>query len=800
MELLHCGLGFVPTPKWNKEIKRKEWENLFQHIRRVEWGEVYKDAEECAPENAITSKKLKVPKLSRPKTQLLEEETRTYVELVTNKLRNIEDKVNQNYRKKNNINFELRKSLQKIVKLVNQKKIVICRSDKDGKTIILNHSDYKTIIEKELEQYELIKEKNMDTHIKNKKEKAENMVLELYKNNDINETLLYNTTGFKENTNGEIQKIPGTQAKYFANMETGYVYPLFKTHKLDKDKLHSTKLQEIPTRLVQATGNTYLARITSFIEEILKPISQQYCKNIINEYCRDSKDYLTELMKWKQDIRKTNNNNLDYKIIAVDVKALYPSIPRNLITTALKDAIDQCSQITENGKEILIDITTLCLDNNFVQFQNKYFKQKTGIITGDNNSVSLANISLHYIIKNITEINTKTEIFKRFIDDILYITEDNGNSEIINGRLEEEFGKYDLKLTFREMATNKHNSQVEFLDVLHCANKNYTKNFIIKDFTKPTATNSTFINGKSFHPVHIFKGIIFGESKRLRRLNETEIGYAKSLEKLKEKCNRSGFKKFIMDEVFEIVTKYENIWNTDTQKKKIEQNNKEKENKRMSVWATSLKGIIKLNKKEKSLVTNTQIVYARPPTISTMITNYKTFTQDQEQKLEGSSKCGKCGLCGNFGSLKNMVVECGEIERKDGVKLKIKQKINCKDTGIYAARCKVCREIYVGQTSNRFSVRWNGHRSAWKEITDKGRHGYKDSVENSDKCALFLHYAKHHEEILWRKRTGMDLSKAYEVIFMERATGGRLNTAESFWITNLKANININKTFLPKIK
>ena len=193
-------------------------------------------------------------------------------------------------------------------------------------------------------------------------------------------------------------------------------------------------------------------------------------------------------------------------------------------------------------------------------------------------------------------------------------------------------------------------------------------------------------------------------------------------------------------------------------------------------------------------------VYAKPPTISTMITNYKTFTQDEAHKIEGASKCGKCGLCGNFGSLKNMVVECGEIERKDGVKLKIKQKINCKDTGIYAARCKVCREIYVGQTSNRFSVRWNGHRSAWREITDKGRHGYKDSVENSDKCALFLHYAKHHEEILWRKRTGMDLSKAYEVIFMERATGGRLNTAESFWITNLKANININKTFLPKIK
>ena len=37
-------------------------------------------------------------------------------------------------------------------------------------------------------------------------------------------------------------------------------------------------------------------------------------------------------------------------------------------------------------------------------------------------------------------------------------------------------------------------------------------------------------------------------------------------------------------------------------------NKKEEKNTKMSVWATTLKGIIKLNKKEKSIMPNAQII------------------------------------------------------------------------------------------------------------------------------------------------------------------------------------------------
>ena len=45
------------------------------------------------------------------------------------------------------------------------------------------------------------------------------------------------------------------------------------------------------------------------------------------------------------------------------------------------------------------------------------------------------------------------------------------------------------------MTTREDNGQVEFLDVLHQSCKNAKKKFIITNYVKPTAQDSTFLNG-----------------------------------------------------------------------------------------------------------------------------------------------------------------------------------------------------------------------------------------------------------------------------------------------------------------
>ena len=73
--------------------------------------------------------------------------------MITNKIRNIEPMIKNNYKTRNNLTIDLRNSLKSWKELVRQKKVVICRSDKDGKIIIINHSDYNKLIEKDLKTY-----------------------------------------------------------------------------------------------------------------------------------------------------------------------------------------------------------------------------------------------------------------------------------------------------------------------------------------------------------------------------------------------------------------------------------------------------------------------------------------------------------------------------------------------------------------------------------------------------------------------------------------------------------------------
>ena len=80
------------------------------------------------------------------------------------------------------------------------------------------------------------------------------------------------------------------------------------------------------------------------------------------------------------------------------------------------------------------DLVLLCLDNTLIKYDKLLYKQKKGIPTGENHSVSLANIAMHYVVTKIEIINKNTFLFKRFIDDIIYITKDDEKSEIINKR------------------------------------------------------------------------------------------------------------------------------------------------------------------------------------------------------------------------------------------------------------------------------------------------------------------------------------------------------------------------------
>jgi len=122
---------------------------------------------------------------------------------------------------------------------------------------------------------------------------------------------------------------------------------------------------------------------------------------------------------------------------------------------------------------------------------------KNGIVTGDNHSVSLANIAEHYTLQPIAGVLREAALFRRFIDGIIWIVTSKLSNENIRQALNSAFANSGLELTFRQACTADQKGEVEFLDVNHCITTDDDFGFVTKDFVKPTAEWIQFINGKS---------------------------------------------------------------------------------------------------------------------------------------------------------------------------------------------------------------------------------------------------------------------------------------------------------------
>ena len=150
---------------------------------------------------------------------------------------------------------------------------------------------------------------------------------------------------------------------------------------------------------------------------------------------------------------------------------------------------------------------------------------------------------MHFIMLKISNILNQAQFFKRFICDIIWLSYGNELTEKIKKALTNTCIEYELKLTFRKVSTNETGKSVELLDVLYMVD-NYNKfKFFTTSFIKETATKRLLLSGNSYHYLCIFKSIVFVESIRLRRLNETNELYLKDLERLKKKCIDSYFNK-----------------------------------------------------------------------------------------------------------------------------------------------------------------------------------------------------------------------------------------------------------------
>ena len=145
----------------------------------------------------------------------------------------------------------------------------------------------------------------------------------------------------------------------------------------------------------------------------------------------------------------------------------------------------------------------------------------------------------------------KAVIYKRFIDDIIFIAIGENSTQNIIKAVENSLGKVGLQITTKFFNTKCLDQQVEFLDVFQKHSSDLSFKFVTSNYVKKTTLDRTFINGASCHLLWVFQSIVVSEAMRMRRICEDKTDYDTSLEYLKNKCFKSKFPKTLTSKIIE---------------------------------------------------------------------------------------------------------------------------------------------------------------------------------------------------------------------------------------------------------
>lgn len=283
---------------------------------------------------------------------------------------------------------------------------------------------------------------------------------------------------------------------------------------------------------------------------------------------------------------------------------------------------------------------------------------------------------------------------------------------------------------------NKSTSKVEFLDVKVILENGSLKTDL---YTKP-ADAFLYLNKESDHPTHITKNIPKGQFIRIRRICSEKEDFFSNCEMLSSFFIKRGYKQQMLQKTIRDVAqlKRETLLEDKARLKKDAQAIL------VCNWHPNLSTVPTILKKHFHLLENdslTSKVFTNRPMVAfrraKSIRNHvvrNSAPKDRPPKT--TEPCGRnCALCKNIRSSETIT------NQQNGITIKINDGGTCKSSQlIYAATCKKCNLIYVGETGCSLADRFGKHRHDMKSRPDNNelaKHFHKDH-DLSDMEVLIL--------------------------------------------------------------
>ena len=221
-----------------------------------------------------------------------------------------------------------------------------------------------------------------------------------------------------------------------------------------------------------------------------------------------------------KNLLKNNCIPKNYEFISLDVVAMFPSLPHQLILESLAKKWNSLKRFLPLTKqEFLSGIKTL-LSSTYIQFNNKFYKQINGAPMGFCSSPWLADITIEALetnalnkLKSSNALNNNNNYFsspplysndtvlayKRFADDILLVVKKDNRNKVLD-----TFNNYHPKIKFTLETEN--DNKISFLDL---EITRIEDNYILTNWYRKKTFSGRYLNFHSHHPLSQKRAIIY---------------------------------------------------------------------------------------------------------------------------------------------------------------------------------------------------------------------------------------------------------------------------------------------------
>ena len=473
--LLAKGLKFIPSPK-QKNIKRRILKDFDEFARKLRCKYHF--------DTGAVSKLHPFRKSSGYQPPTTCNELEQYIDKTKLELSSITTKTLRD----NLVNSE-RNALSS---LKNNSNIVIKKADKSNTIVIMDRDQYISEAERQLLSKHYLQVEKPD--LQHLHDLIQKRIIEMHARGSIDKDTL---------------RFLKEQKPLF---ECGNFYLLPKIHKI-QDNVRNALLNDLcsirrlpPGRPIIAQCNTPTRKIGAYCDYFLIPIVQKQ-----STYIKDTTDFINKIESLQLPT--------DALLITYDVTSMYTNMEFEELLNAVKHAYTNANKsnldIQHPDVGDLIFLLRCVLENNYFEFDGKYYKQIIGCSMGAIPSPEISDMRMYEITRYIEsqfQYSNKILFHGRFRDDG-FIIFDGSKEEILKFFDISNNCHRHLKFTFEISQTS-----VDFLDTTVYKGLRFSKcqKLDIKSFIKPT-NNFQYLHRNSAHNASVFKGFIKGECIRHSR-------------------------------------------------------------------------------------------------------------------------------------------------------------------------------------------------------------------------------------------------------------------------------------------